>query len=527
MPGTDWFLAFKKRHALSLKQPQSVEYARKKATDPFIIYGYFKLLKETLDQLRLNGKPSQIWNLDESSFSIDPSKTKVVGKRGLPCSRVTSTPGRENTTVSMLASGSGEKGPPLIIFKGANVWDQWQAPDDIFPGLSYAASKKGWMDAEIFFNYFKNTVIPALGEQRPVLIIYDGHSTHVTTRVIELARQENITILKLPPHTTHLLQPLDLAVFKSVKNIWEQKLVKWQRHNIGRKLPKKMFSTFIAETWKETQANVIISGFRKAGIVPFDDKVVAREKFDTEALKRWNSQNATNGVTAENNNEPEIHLPNTSNEVTCVHATNIHQDMPGTSTQSADIAPSNGAPSFEKLLLECVRQHQATPKISKRKVAPGAQVITAPKNQEAEIPKNQKKARQKAILNVSDSSSESNDELIPYQDSDNDEEFLQEMHNLEETNECQTIEIGKWVLVQYATKKSLKHFVGKVIQKGDCDEWLIRFLRFKKSKFVWPNVHDEDLVDSANILKILPQPTEDRRGSGLIFFVKFDGYNII
>lgn len=169
-------------------------------------------------------------------------------------------------------------------------------------------------------------------------------------------------------------------------------------------------------------------------------------------------------------------------------------------------------------------------------MAPGAEVITAPKNPDAEpdaeIPnqkKNQKKRSQKALINVSDESSESNDESIPYQDSDNDEEFLQEMQNLQEnlqSKESETIEVDKWVLVQYATKKSLKHFVGKVIGKGECDDWLIRFLRFKKSKFIWPNVDDEDLVDSANILKILPQPKEDRRGSGLSFFVKFDGYNI-
>jgi hypothetical protein len=30
VPGTDWFLLFKKRHALSIKTPQAVEYARKK-----------------------------------------------------------------------------------------------------------------------------------------------------------------------------------------------------------------------------------------------------------------------------------------------------------------------------------------------------------------------------------------------------------------------------------------------------------------------------------------------------------------
>lgn len=46
----DWFLSFQKRHKLSLKTPQNVEYARK-ALGPFKIYKYFNLLKTTMDNL--------------------------------------------------------------------------------------------------------------------------------------------------------------------------------------------------------------------------------------------------------------------------------------------------------------------------------------------------------------------------------------------------------------------------------------------------------------------------------------------
>ncbi|KAB0800750.1 hypothetical protein PPYR_06489, partial [Photinus pyralis] len=51
--------------------------------DPFIIINqYFELLKKTLRDLDLNDKPHQIWNLDQLGFCLDPSKTKVVGKKG-------------------------------------------------------------------------------------------------------------------------------------------------------------------------------------------------------------------------------------------------------------------------------------------------------------------------------------------------------------------------------------------------------------------------------------------------------------
>lgn len=76
IPEEDLFLNFKNRHNLSIKKTQSVKYNRKKSINPFIIYAYFDLLSKTLDELELYDKPSQVWNLDETSFCLDPSKKK-------------------------------------------------------------------------------------------------------------------------------------------------------------------------------------------------------------------------------------------------------------------------------------------------------------------------------------------------------------------------------------------------------------------------------------------------------------------
>lgn len=73
------------------------------------------LLEKTVCELGLENMPGRIWNLDESSFCIDPSKTKIVGKRGAPATRTTSGPGKENTTVLMCCSASGEKAPPHCV----------------------------------------------------------------------------------------------------------------------------------------------------------------------------------------------------------------------------------------------------------------------------------------------------------------------------------------------------------------------------------------------------------------------------
>jgi hypothetical protein len=62
-----------------------------------------------------------------------------------------------------------------------------------FPGTAYAASDNSWMTSEIFRNYFDKTFVTSLGYRRPVLLIYDGHSSHIDDLIIS-ALENKITI---------------------------------------------------------------------------------------------------------------------------------------------------------------------------------------------------------------------------------------------------------------------------------------------------------------------------------------------
>ena len=51
----------------------------------------------------------------------------------------------------------------------------------------------------------------------PVLLLMDGHSSHICPDMIRMAAKKKVILFTLPPNTTHLTQPLDKGCFGPLK----------------------------------------------------------------------------------------------------------------------------------------------------------------------------------------------------------------------------------------------------------------------------------------------------------------------
>ena len=71
------------------------------------------------------------------------------------------------------------------------------------------------MDSEVFAEWFD--IVIKMVKDRPLLLLFDGHMTHITLPVIEKAMKERVIIVKFPPHVTDILQPLDVTCFGPLK----------------------------------------------------------------------------------------------------------------------------------------------------------------------------------------------------------------------------------------------------------------------------------------------------------------------
>ena len=130
----------------------------------------------------------------------------------------------------------------FCVLTGINMMSNWLPQDkSYYPGTQLQVSDNEWMTSDIFFKWF--CWFCSAQEDRPLLLIYDGHSTHINLKLIKKAREEDISLLKLPPHTTDRLQPLDVCCFKPLKTKWDEAISKWTKINAAAKMTNAQFVT--------------------------------------------------------------------------------------------------------------------------------------------------------------------------------------------------------------------------------------------------------------------------------------------
>ena len=112
------------------------------------------------------------------------------------------------------------------------------------------------------------------------MLILDGHSSHQTPEFEAFCKENAIICLCMPPHTSHLLQPLDVGVFGPLKRAYgemvEEMMAAGNNH-----INKEDFLCLYPPTREKvfTQEN-IYGGFLGAGLKPLDrDQVLKKITF--------------------------------------------------------------------------------------------------------------------------------------------------------------------------------------------------------------------------------------------------------
>ena len=269
-----WWRRFLQRHPnLSLRSGDSTGYVRMNAMNRENLKHYFDLLKSVLEENNLMNHPEQIYNMDETGIPLNPKPPKVVALRGQKKVRYQCSGAKSQITVLGCSSGTGHVIPPFVIFDAKQLNHLWTRGE--VAGTRYGLSDSGWIDRGLFYGWLEEHFLTHAVPARPLLLLVDGHSSHYDPDAIRFSRDRSVIIFCIPPHTTHEAQPLDVGFFGPLKKNWSTVCHDFIQSSPGKVITKYNFSELFSKAWLKTcLPEIICSGFKKAGIIPFNPEAL-------------------------------------------------------------------------------------------------------------------------------------------------------------------------------------------------------------------------------------------------------------
>jgi hypothetical protein len=277
--GKEWTQRFLRRHPqLKTMIAHSIEASRLKDTSRDIVAHFFDTFNRTVrDEGILD---ENIYNVDESGCALG----MIQAARAIIDTNVPLTyhaqPGRQEwVTVIECISGDGTSISPLIIFKGENINGRW-VPKDAPRDWHISCNSKGWSSNEHGLQWLQECFEPqtrskANGRKR--ILLCDGHDSHITAGFILHCLRNNIILIILPPHSSHLLQPLDVAVFGPLKTAISTQLDRFIRTGISRVQKVEWLTGYIKARSIALSSRNILSGWSGAGLIPFAPTSILRK----------------------------------------------------------------------------------------------------------------------------------------------------------------------------------------------------------------------------------------------------------
>lgn len=208
--------------------------------------------------------------MDESGFAVGTSQTSRVLVNVREKSSWKVVHGRQEWINAIeCVSAAGEALAPMLIFKAKHTNTSW-IPTDAPNDWRFTTSNSGWTSDSHALEWVQGTFEPQTrpsGSQRRLLIM-DGHGSHITAKFISFCMDNAIDLLILPPHCSHVLQPLDVGVFSPLKRALAVETDVVSRLDSGRLKRVEWTEMYIRARQRALTVSNIKSGWRATGLGP-------------------------------------------------------------------------------------------------------------------------------------------------------------------------------------------------------------------------------------------------------------------
>ena len=264
---------------LKLRVNRKYDHKRALCEDATAIQAWFNLVQNMKAKYGILDEDT--YNFDETGFQMGVIGPRLVitGTERRQAPKTIKPGNTEWVTAIIAANAQGRAIPPFVIMKGAQYYDTWFEELLDRPEWVLSVSEKGWTsDIHGFqwIQHFNNhTGSRTTGKYR--LLIMDGHSSHETIEFRQYCNNQNIIPLCMPPHSSHLLQPMDVGCFGPLKKAYSEQIENLVRCGVNHITKEEFLPAFKAAFKSAISYSNIQGGFRGAGLVPFNPDAVLQK----------------------------------------------------------------------------------------------------------------------------------------------------------------------------------------------------------------------------------------------------------
>ena len=229
-PTPSWLADFARRHSLKIRCCEKLDSVRRKFCDQATIWNWFWRNSQVLQFYNRD----LILNMDETGLSTNRKFRVVVPDGMFPI--VAEERKEIHLTGVVTFSSNGRLFRPGVILPGLkNLPVELQ---NMTTTCDFYTSQNGWMTKRVFDAFCVNLAhevalwrleLPSNLRNQRILLIVDGHGSRKSAFGICYLLTHGIDVLIFPGHSTHVMQPFDVAVAAPMKGQLLKEIQKRER----------------------------------------------------------------------------------------------------------------------------------------------------------------------------------------------------------------------------------------------------------------------------------------------------------
>jgi hypothetical protein len=279
-PCPEWLNGIAEELGLKICWSQELDAVRRCFCDHEAISFFFIRFQSVIE----GRDPRLIFNMDETQLSARKRFRVLTSHGHLPLVKAEAK--LPHITGVCTVSAGGTVFRPLLILKQLKSLKSLS----MFTSLaSFASSATEWITNELFVMFaidfcgqvrlYRLSLPPDIADE-PVLLILDGHISRANLTALMIFCLFNVDVLILPGHTTHVLQPLDVAVNSPLKTEFKNQLtqrtsaileqLQERQATKADTLRCQMVSAFLNAFHAVTTPGTLCNAFETTGFTPFN-----------------------------------------------------------------------------------------------------------------------------------------------------------------------------------------------------------------------------------------------------------------